>query len=176
MAGCMAAAVALSACSSGAALSSGGSGDLTLGWVSVEPVAVTLPETQPFVGSADDLAAGEPVLINFWASTCAPCKRELPILEKANQESGVEVVGVTRDQFERYAQSAIDRASVTYPNWMDEDASYSEQFSDLLPVNALPTSALVVDNRVIAVHVGPFETVSELTSQVSKMTASTGSN
>lgn len=46
-----------------------------------------------------DLAAGEPAVVNFWASWCAPCVEEHPLLVELAQRSGVKVYGVNyKDQ------------------------------------------------------------------------------
>jgi thiol-disulfide isomerase/thioredoxin len=58
---------------------------------------------------------GRPLLINFWATWCAPCRREIPLLKALRHEraaDGVEVVGIAvdfRDAVQQYAREiAID--------------------------------------------------------------------
>ena len=52
---------------------------------------------------------GRPLVINFWATWCAPCRREIPLLKTVRREraaDGVEVVGIAvdfRDAVQRYA-------------------------------------------------------------------------
>jgi thiol-disulfide isomerase/thioredoxin len=44
---------------------------------------------------------GRPLLINFWATWCEPCRREIPLLESIRRESasnGLEIVGIALDQ------------------------------------------------------------------------------
>jgi thiol-disulfide isomerase/thioredoxin len=52
---------------------------------------------------------GRPLLINFWATWCAPCRREIPLLKRLRRENSaqrVEVIGIAvdfRDAVQRYA-------------------------------------------------------------------------
>jgi thiol-disulfide isomerase/thioredoxin len=60
---------------------------------------------------------GRPLLINFWATWCAPCRREIPLLKTLRHEraaDGVEVVGIAvdfRDAVRHYAREM----SIDYP-------------------------------------------------------------
>src|SRR3954469_3318764 len=58
------------------------------------------------------------VLVNFWASWCDPCKREMPKLERAwKQYRGKDVVfvGVDAQDFDSSARKQVARFGVTYP-------------------------------------------------------------
>jgi peroxiredoxin len=58
------------------------------------------------------------VLVNFWATWCDPCKREIPRLQKAwrrYQGKNVVFVGVDAQDFDSSARRAIEKYGITYP-------------------------------------------------------------
>ena len=61
---------------------------------------------------------GKIVVINFWASWCEPCKKEMPRLEQAWQRyrgRGVTFVGVNTTDFTGDAQRFVNRYRLTFP-------------------------------------------------------------
>ena len=60
---------------------------------------------------------GRPLLINFWATWCEPCRREIPLLESLRHEraaEGLEVVGIAVDEARAVRQYARERG-IDYP-------------------------------------------------------------
>lgn len=99
---------------------------------------------------------GAPMLVNIWAEWCAPCRREMPLLQQAHAEHGanVQFIGVnTKDQPDA-AASFLRQAKVGYPQLVDVDAALLRS----LGIPGLPvTIALSGDGRLAARHAGPLD-------------------
>ncbi len=66
-------------------------------------------------------ARGRPVVVNLWASWCAPCRAEMPLLQRAADglaERAV-ILGVASEADQRDAQAFLDELGVTYANVFD---------------------------------------------------------
>lgn len=101
-------------------------------------------------------------LVNFWASTCGPCRQEIPELTSLDDRDDLQVIGVSRDQFARYAREFEDEVGATFPSWLDPDGEYAAQLRRLTPVDFLPLSALLDEGRVVALHLGPLKDLAGL--------------
>ncbi len=86
---------------------------------SAPPTARTIPEELPEVAMPDTAGVphklsewrGRPLMVNFWATWCDPCRREIPLLKKLRRDradQSLEIVGIAvdfRDAVARYAHS-----------------------------------------------------------------------
>jgi cytochrome c biogenesis protein CcmG/thiol:disulfide interchange protein DsbE len=73
--------------------------------------------------SSDDLA-GHPIVLNFWASWCLPCREEAPLLEdkwREYSDQGVRFVGVVIRDTPDSALDFVRRFDLTYPMLFDPD-------------------------------------------------------
>ena len=106
---------------------------------------VALPEAGQLTPlSADDFEGvlvglrGTPVIVNIWASWCAPCRTETPLLERTWRAHGGEVVilGVASKDVSSSSLGFMDEFGVTYPNVFDS----SGQIRARLGLRGFPTT------------------------------------
>lgn len=93
---------------------------------------------------------GQQVLINFWATWCPPCRREMPAMERAykrHQDAGFVVLAVNVQESEETIRPFVEEMGVTFPIVLDESGVVMRQYK----VTALPSSFFV--DRRGAIHV-----------------------
>lgn len=118
--------------------------------------------------SLADLGA-RPVLVNLWASWCAPCREEMPLIEDAYARSGDRIgfLGVNTEDPRSAAASLLADLDVTFPHVVDEEGRLLAE----LGLPGLPvTLAVASDGRVIDRQVGQL-TVARLDEMVAKLAA-----
>ncbi len=87
------------------------------------PVLVSGPRLPP-AGQQVSLASlkGTPVVLNIWASWCAPCRAEAPILEKVWQQyrhRGVVMLGLNLQDLSENALTFLTRYGIAFPSLRD---------------------------------------------------------
>lgn len=100
----------------------------------------------------DDLGS-RPVLVNLWASWCAPCREEMPLLQQANERYGDQVgfLGVDTEDTRAAAVSFLADFGITYAHVADTDRRLlTELGAPGLPV----TLAVDADGRVVDRQIG----------------------
>jgi thiol-disulfide isomerase/thioredoxin len=102
---------------------------------------------------------GKVVVLNFWASWCAPCRVETPDFEQAYQATkarGVQFVGVAVKDDEQAARAFVAGKKIDYPSLFDPNGKVPLRFRDFPPRGLPYTIVLDKQGRVAAVYVIPL--------------------
>lgn len=94
---------------------------------------------------SDYVGKGKVVLIDFWASWCGPCRREMPSLVEAYakyKNKNFEIVGVSLDQAGKDWEDAIKKLNITWPQ-MSDLKGWSNEGAQMYAVNSIPHTILV---------------------------------
>jgi thiol-disulfide isomerase/thioredoxin len=119
------------------------------------------PATGTFLGGGDwtlKSLKGQVVVLNYWATWCAPCRIETPNLQRVYitwKPKGVAFVGIDVKEANRSpVQAFVKDNAVTYPIVFDEGAKTALQIGHL-PLQGLPNTVVIDKHgRVAAVYVG----------------------
>jgi thiol-disulfide isomerase/thioredoxin len=128
------------------------------------PPKPAIPETLPDItlpdrtGAQKSLASwkGQPVIVNFWATWCGPCRDEIPLLKSLRKERAadrLEIIGIAIDERQAVLKYATE-IGIDYPILIGEQDGYeaAERFGVAL---VLPFSVFAdSQGRIVTLKVG----------------------
>ena len=116
--------------------------------------------TLPMLGGGTGNLAqfrGKPVVVNFWASWCEPCKAEAPALVEAQKQlerAGGTIVGVTVDDSTPDSQAFVKEHRLDFPSLRDVDGELGKDYGR----TGVPETFIIDrDAKVVAVSRGQID-------------------
>jgi thiol-disulfide isomerase/thioredoxin len=90
------------------------------------------------------------ILMDFWASWCAPCRKSNPILEKIYQQykdNGFEILGISQDRDMQTLQKAIEADQISWTNLIDIKGFNA--VTHIYNCSSLPSNILIDRNGIV---------------------------
>ena len=113
---------------------------------------------------------GKPVLINFWATWCSPCRMEMPYIQQIYnewQEKGLVLLAINIGESASRVAEFMRSQGFSFPVLLDPEGEIAGQYG----VRAIPTSFFIDKDGIIQdMKVGPFHSKAEIESGLSKLT------
>ena len=114
-----------------------------------------------FSGASWQLASfrGKPVVMNFWASWCPPCRQEVPVLQRGwlAHRSQAEFVGVDVWDTDKDAQAFLQGFGATYPNGPDPSGHIAINYG----LTGVPETFFISPGgQVVHHYIGPLDQAS----------------
>ncbi len=112
---------------------------------------------------------GEPVLVNFWASWCLPCRFEIPFIQEVYEEwsaSGLVVLAINKGESLSTAKDFMQSYNLSFPALLDINQDVALEYN----IRSIPTTFFIDKDGIIqAIKVGPFLSKAEIENSLSKI-------
>jgi thiol-disulfide isomerase/thioredoxin len=98
---------------------------------------------------------GQPIILNFWATWCGPCRIEMPELQaayEANQDQGLVILALDRDESAQTVSRFFDELNLTFTPLLDDGGEVARRYG---VGGNLPASIFInPEGQITAIHRG----------------------
>ncbi len=107
---------------------------------------------------------GRPVLLNFWASWCGPCREEMPLIQQIFEDrvlagKGLVVLGIDLGEDSATVANFMKNNGFSFPVLLDTKRNVAEEYN----IRAIPTTFFVDKNGIIKdIRIGAFPNKSQI--------------
>ena len=111
---------------------------------------------------------GRPLVVNFWASWCHPCRTEFPLLEQAREhyeDDGLEVIGITYHDIASDARRFADEQDASWPLAVDDHDVVADAFG----VRTIPETFFVAADGTVVSHVFGLTSARDLDAEIARL-------
>jgi peroxiredoxin len=110
---------------------------------------------------------GRPLVVNFWASWCHPCRTEFPLLDDARERYGddrLEVIGVVYKDIASDAQRFAAEREVEWPLVLDDEGVVANTFG----VSGIPQTFFIAADGTVVARVYGFTSTRDLDAEIQR--------
>lgn len=110
---------------------------------------------------------GQPLVVNFWASWCHPCRTEFPLFEDAREryaDRGLEVLGIVHDDIASDARGFAEARGTDWPLLLDDDDTVSKMFG----VTSIPQTFFIARDGTLVSHVYGLTSGRDLNAEIER--------
>jgi len=112
---------------------------------------------------------GEPVLVNFWASWCGPCRYEMPFIQEVYEEwsaSGLVMLAINQGESLSTVDDFMQSGNYSFPVLLDTQGQVADQYNIL----GIPATFFIDKDGIIqAIKIGSFSSTAEIEMMLSEI-------
>jgi peroxiredoxin len=113
---------------------------------------------------------GKPVILNFWAIRCPPCRMEMPYIQQAYdewQERGLVLLAINIGESPSQVEEFMQSQELSLPVLLDIEGNIAQKYN----IQYIPSTFFIDKDGIIQdMKVGAFQSTAEIESSLSKLT------